>query len=1622
MLDDSLTSACFLNNMGDLVVGFQKQVFFIDHSKVCPQLITPESDVDTFDKESFICEDPAVMYEGVSPNPDPVTLNNYLVPFDIEFSKDFLEGRVKLEPEAVKEEESDDESAHSQAPTEIYLSPTPTPRRRLSLIDLTLGSGVTHYELLNHMTKTMEHLTEKEQADAAQLVFELKQEEENQEANRRRRRLARMRGSVDKTDAGKTAAACDTVTDGDKDGAKASEEQTKAFFSFPQFGKSPGPTPRSTPSGTPEVMSEAGESEPEEDIPTGEAAAMNMVTMQVNKADEEQEDEISKFLAAEKEKEKESEDVKMMSPRPKRKFGFSSVTVDAKTLMKDGKKTSSSAGNKKSGLDISSPSKAGDSDSDTGEKKGKRSERGSKKMVQASQRKTPKHRKPEKEIQDALEPPPTQMQALEQKEQHKTATVNDDFSDEDSTDLLSKRTKTLEGKRRPLTEFQEPTKIDKDVKRKKSQVDEKDTVDGRDAKVKVAAQNLKEPSLKNEVRVEETLLPEVTETVLASSKPGSAKSRLSSAKYSSDQGAALEDGGSQVSSQKVIRQSQTSPSIIGERSVEVKSDVGTKSGVVESFEQDGRKSVLSTEGSEDSKTAFRLSLLTKEPCVEETVTDDVLEVPASSVEKAKEHPAQVLDLEVNKTESFVRDCHRDSMDGKQGGQLESSKKPPSLKLKRTHLKPSSDVKSRSAQGIRGSQSKTSLVPGSRTKHSKPKADLNPEDMLSAYFEKQKAKEISRTTPHVLSINEAEELLKAVGRKKPPSPILEDEGAEEEEKNQTEIARNNRPSLDWTSGKVLGSRSSTTPSIPDTLSKLDFAGGRTASPDSSTIRATTPSVSIIENESVWSASSPAPSIGRGFSSPLPTLAEIPLASSPIPAPKLIIEGGADHRTNVDLNSSHTEQTDEDKAEVLQKNLGVNERGGHLSTISVSSISMVAESAATSSQKPDEQISRETSSLQSREDIHQFNVTNLQIDLNEARTETGQNANFEAGDEGVSISSSEDEGNEEEKRFDRKHKHKTVPSPVEKVDIVRRQSSSELSLSTNVQSSVANTIPEEDENLEANSQDLDDPLNMQCGFDDVISSNQVYDDAFRDRKDLSDVESSERTWDSDFDASYLGSVGELSSSLPASDEDSKANSRGGGSASSSSNTEQLMKVRIRKKQLSHHRQRRPDRALQQQQTPSPRDPSIALRRVLSQNDALTVQRNAQIGRARFERKRIKSAAEDGGGEPGAEKKEHISQCVLCAAEGSGQHAEHSKSKYPAAVGHASTEKEKRRISFKDEAKHSSSKPSPRLPRSGRSSVSLQSPREIGSRRSSLTQPSPREKASRRSTVTQPSLGGSDARRVSLDYRSPSGKKGSRQRTEDEGRLSKTPDISSKDQCWICSFPKTSSYFTSGNHPTVAPIVSSDHRPSATPEAASTRDRTTPTSIETPELSGYVRPPSQILSDAVFASPRESEAFREGLESVSEMRSTAPDFDGVGTPDSAWMDQDIISVSRQHVRSADQHLASSDLEETSDFHGGQSGLGMMSQDGRHTALDDVIPEVKVRSRPNTSVEDRALQKPELQNALTFFKQRPHTAQVRFKTELELIMELPKSHKVRAPALSLARMRTEYIIIIIIIVSRPG
>ncbi|CAL1535162.1 unnamed protein product [Lymnaea stagnalis] len=246
MLDSSLTTACFLNNMGDLVIGFQKHLFFIDHSKIYSQMVVPESDMDTFDKESVIYEDPAVMYEGIIPYPDPITLENYLVPFDIEFSKDFFEGKVELEPQSLKPVEIERASRASMAPTEIYVSPDATPRRRLSLVDLTVDSSVTNGDLADFMHKTIEHMEEKDKRDMRQMHFELKRESESRSSALRRKLRVKLK----------------LINAGNKKDAPPKEQATKKKqaeqlkFSFPRFGKSPGPTPESSSPPTPDLMSE----------------------------------------------------------------------------------------------------------------------------------------------------------------------------------------------------------------------------------------------------------------------------------------------------------------------------------------------------------------------------------------------------------------------------------------------------------------------------------------------------------------------------------------------------------------------------------------------------------------------------------------------------------------------------------------------------------------------------------------------------------------------------------------------------------------------------------------------------------------------------------------------------------------------------------------------------------------------------------------------------------------------------------------------------------------------------------------------------------------------------------------------------------------------------------------------------------------------------------------------------------------------------------------------------------------------------------------------------------------------------------------------------------------------
>ena len=79
------------------------------------------------------------------------------VPYEIEFSKDFLEGKVTLEPKKDDSEESDEEGNLSLAPTEVYWSPPSTPGS-LSNVDLTLGSEVTKHDLLYQMKTKLQYL------------------------------------------------------------------------------------------------------------------------------------------------------------------------------------------------------------------------------------------------------------------------------------------------------------------------------------------------------------------------------------------------------------------------------------------------------------------------------------------------------------------------------------------------------------------------------------------------------------------------------------------------------------------------------------------------------------------------------------------------------------------------------------------------------------------------------------------------------------------------------------------------------------------------------------------------------------------------------------------------------------------------------------------------------------------------------------------------------------------------------------------------------------------------------------------------------------------------------------------------------------------------------------------------------------------------------------------------------------------------------------------------------------------------------------------------------------------------------------------------------------------------
>eukprot|EP00105_Crassostrea_gigas_P039297 XP_019923445.1 PREDICTED: uncharacterized protein LOC105329771 isoform X14 [Crassostrea gigas] len=321
--DRSLSAACFLNNTGDLIIGFKNHIFFIDHTKVCPHLTVTEEEEEV-DKESAIIEDPSVIYEGGVYLPEPVTLENYLVPFDfIDFSKDFLEGKIDLEENSDKDEESETDSSLSLAPTEIYQSPLDSPWSR-SMIDLTLDSEIDKFELRQRMNLTLDEINKR--------ALENRRESKTSTDRYLRRKLTYLAQLRSKKHGKrrKRRKAVNIVDDDDTPHAsdKESEGEGLPKFDFPMFGSSPGPSPIPTPSSHPATP------EPEEFVEEPEVQPQkplddNFVLKEVPQADVK--DANAQQQVETKTDSSEEEEV---IPDRRNKYRLDNIKLDVKGLMK----------------------------------------------------------------------------------------------------------------------------------------------------------------------------------------------------------------------------------------------------------------------------------------------------------------------------------------------------------------------------------------------------------------------------------------------------------------------------------------------------------------------------------------------------------------------------------------------------------------------------------------------------------------------------------------------------------------------------------------------------------------------------------------------------------------------------------------------------------------------------------------------------------------------------------------------------------------------------------------------------------------------------------------------------------------------------------------------------------------------------------------------------------------------------------------------------------------------------------------------------------------------------------------------------------------------------------------
>ncbi|XP_071499110.1 uncharacterized protein [Diadema antillarum] len=280
-LSQRLSTATFLNTRGDLLIGYLNHLFAIDHTKVLPLSNRDTTSSDIFEIESDIYEDPAVKYEGAAANPDPLDLENYLVPFNLDLTQRFLAGDGSASSSNRSSDEDEDEEKESQASfaaTEVYRSPAATPRK-LSAVDM---------------------LVSKEVVDLQDIY-------ENKElySLRRRQSLRRQMSHASKAEA--------------------------ADFEFPRFGHSPGPSPTPTPPSTP---SEASISELGSETETEEEEVEELA-----------EEEPEPLFPAIEEKPAVSTPEPKPSAREEEvpRYGLSTMKIDSKALLSMRREAGSSA-------------------------------------------------------------------------------------------------------------------------------------------------------------------------------------------------------------------------------------------------------------------------------------------------------------------------------------------------------------------------------------------------------------------------------------------------------------------------------------------------------------------------------------------------------------------------------------------------------------------------------------------------------------------------------------------------------------------------------------------------------------------------------------------------------------------------------------------------------------------------------------------------------------------------------------------------------------------------------------------------------------------------------------------------------------------------------------------------------------------------------------------------------------------------------------------------------------------------------------------------------------------------------------------------------------------------------